>query len=53
MVRTFSDAEILDRIAVLLSAEEWPGASGLEDIHELVLLTGRHTDHLDVEWASH
>lgn len=52
--RTFSDAEILDRIAYLLSAPEWPGASGLEDIAELVALTGRDiSDNPNVEWVSH
>lgn len=52
--RTFSDAEILDRIAYLLSAPEWPGASGMEDIAELVMLTGRDiSDNPDVEWARH
>lgn len=52
--RTFSDAEILDRIAYLLSAPEWPGASGMEDIAELVVLTGRDiSDNPEVEWRSH
>ncbi len=52
--RVFSDTEILDRIAYLLSAPEWPGASGMEDIAELVALTGRDiSNNPDVEWASH
>jgi len=50
---TVSDAEVLDRIAWLLSAEEWPGACGLEDIAELVALTGRDLNQPDTEWPSH
>lgn len=48
-----TDAEVLDRLAYLLSAPEWPGASGMEDVAELVRSTGRHTDHHDAVWRSH
>ena len=49
----FSDAEILDRLAYLLSAEEWPGASGMEDVAELVALTGRDLNQPGAEWPRH
>lgn len=36
-----SDKDALDRINELLSAPEWPGASGMEDVCHIVRLTGR------------
>ena len=48
------DKAILDRMARLFSAPEWPGASGLEDLAELVARTGRVIeDDPDVEWGQH
>jgi hypothetical protein len=36
-----SDQDALDRINLLLSAPEWPGASGMEDVCDIVRATGR------------
>lgn len=52
-LRAAADAEVLDRLAYLLSAEEWPGASGMEDVAELVALTGRDIDQPGAEWPRH
>lgn len=30
------DASVVDRLNLLLSADEWPGASGMEDVCEIV-----------------
>lgn len=35
------DAEALDELNLLLSAPEWPGASGMEDVLGIVRRTGR------------
>lgn len=52
--RRASDEAVLDRIAQLLRAPEWPGASGMEDIAELVALTGRDlSDDPDMVWHRH
>jgi hypothetical protein len=37
----YTDAEALDELNLLLSAPEWPGASGMEDVCEIVRGTGR------------
>ena len=47
------DSLILDRIAELLRAEEWPGASGMEDIAELVREVRDLTPDPDVHWSRH
>jgi hypothetical protein len=39
--RQLTDAEALDILNELLSAPEWPGASGMEDVCEIVRATGR------------
>lgn len=50
-----TDGEVLDEMAAMLAVEEWPGASGMEDIAELVALTGRDTTtpRPGVEWRRH
>ena len=54
MTRKRTDKDILDEIAYLLSAAEWPGASGMEDIAELVAMTGRDiTTDVGAEWHRH
>ena len=48
-----AESDVLDELAHLLSAEEWPGASGMEDVAELV---GRVRDITTVpgrEWYRH
>lgn len=47
------DAATLDALNLLLSAPEWPGASGLEDIAELVRATGRRPIPNAPEWERH
>lgn len=51
--RVISDAEALDRLNELLSAPEWPGASGMEDVCEIVRLTGREEIPDAPEWGRH
>ncbi len=48
------DKAALDRLAYLLAAPEWPGASGMEDVAEIVQATGRDltTDETH-DWPSH
>lgn len=41
LVRRLTDKEALDRLNELLSSPEWPGASGMEDVCEIVRATGR------------
>lgn len=48
-----SDAEALDKLNLLLSASEWPGASGMEDVCEIVRATGRSEIPDAPEWARH
>ena len=48
-----TDAEALDRLNLLLSAEEWPGASGMEDVCEIVRATGRREIPNAPEWERH
>jgi hypothetical protein len=47
------DAAALDRLAWLLSAPEWPGASGMEDVAEIVAATGRDLDQEGASWSRH
>ena len=47
------DAAALDRLARLLSASEWPGASGLEDIADIVRTVRDITEDPSVEWGRH
>jgi hypothetical protein len=47
------DADALDRLNVLLSARTWPGASGLEDVCDIVRGTGREEIPNAPAWASH
>jgi hypothetical protein len=51
--RTLSDADALDRLNLLLSAPEWPGASGMEDVAEIVRATGRQEVPDAPEWERH
>jgi len=48
-----SDDQALNEINLLLSAAEWPGASGMEDVNEIVLRTGREEVANAPEWRSH
>jgi hypothetical protein len=48
-----SDKQVLDALAWLLSAPEWPGASGMEDVAELVGLTGRDLEQKGATWDRH
>jgi hypothetical protein len=48
-----TDAEALDQLARLLSAPEWPGASGMEDVAEIVASTGRRIDQPGAPWEAH
>jgi hypothetical protein len=51
--RQITDAEALDDLNLLLSAPEWPGASGMEDVCEIVRATGRDPIPNAPRWASH
>ena len=52
--RPMTDKDCLDALAHLLQAPEWPGASGMEDVAELVAATGRDlTEVPDREWERH
>lgn len=46
------DADALDAIAYLFSAEEWPGPGAIEDIAAIVRTTGRNFDD-NADWISH
>lgn len=48
-----SDQEALDVINLLLSAPEWPGASGIEDVCQIVRSTGRIEVPNAPEWERH
>jgi hypothetical protein len=48
-----SDETALDQLNLLLSADEWPGASGMEDVLEIVRRTGRVEIDNAPEWQSH
>jgi hypothetical protein len=52
-VKRLTDAEALDWINELLSASEWPGASGMEDVYEIVRATGRTEIPDAPSWPSH
>lgn len=47
------DSAVLDQLNLLLSAEEWPGASGMEDVAEIVRATGRTQIPDAPEWGRH
>lgn len=47
------DKEALDTLNLLLSAEEWPGASGMEDVLEIVRRTGRVEIENAPDWPRH
>lgn len=47
------DADALDELNLLLSAPEWPGASGMEDVAVIVRKTGRVEIENAPEWARH
>lgn len=47
------DKVILDRLAYLLSAPEWPGASGMEDVAELVARVRDINTNPDAVWHRH
>lgn len=48
-----SDKEALDKLNDLLSAKNWPGASGLEDVCAIVRSTGRTPNPGAPAWESH
>lgn len=48
-----SDKAALDKLNLLLSAPEWPGASGMEDVCQIVRSTGRGEIPNAPEWGSH
>ena len=48
-----SDKEALDELNLMLSAPEWPGASGMEDVCMIVRSTGRTEIPNAPEWPSH
>lgn len=49
-----TDQEALDQLALLLSSELWPGASGMEDVEFIVRSTGRDTNQPDAPlWPRH
>lgn len=48
-----TDAEALDALNLLLSAPEWPGASGMEDVCEIVRSTGRTEIEGAPAWGRH
>ncbi len=48
-----ADAEALDTLNLRLSAPEWPGASGMEDVCDIVRATGRSEIPNAPEWRSH
>ena len=48
-----TDTEIVDTIARLLSAEEWPGASAIEDVQAIVAEGRVIIDDPDVIWHAH
>lgn len=48
-----TDAQALDRLNLLLSAAEWPGASGMEDVAEIVRWTGRKEIANAPAWERH
>jgi hypothetical protein len=47
------DAAALDELNLMLSAPEWPGASGMEDVLEVVRRTGRVEIPDAPEWRGH
>jgi Synaptobrevin/VAMP-like protein len=51
--RDRSDSDALDQLAWLLSAPEWPGASGMEDVAEIVGATGRDLNQSGATWQRH
>jgi hypothetical protein len=51
--RQITDADALDRLNLLLSAPEWPGASGMEDVCEIVRATGRDEIADAPTWGRH
>lgn len=53
MARRLTDSEALDELNLLLSAPEWPGASGMEDVAEVVAATGRQQVPDAPEWPRH
>lgn len=50
---TLTDAEALDKLNLLVSAAEWPGASGMEDVCQIVRNTGRQEIPNAPEWYRH
>lgn len=50
---TRTDEEALDELNLMLSAPEWPGASGMEDVCEVVRSTGRTEVPNAPEWHRH
>jgi hypothetical protein len=47
------DSAALDRLNLLLSAPVWPGASGMEDVEQIVRATGRQPVPDAPEWERH
>jgi len=50
---TKTDEEALDELNLLLSAPEWPGASGMEDVCVIVRATGRREVPNAPHWERH
>ena len=48
-----TDAEALDELNLMLSASEWPGASGMEDVYAIVRRTGRTEVPNAPSWERH
>jgi len=51
--RAVKDAAALDELNLLLSAPEWPGASGMEDVLDIVRSTGRTEVPGAPSWSRH
>lgn len=48
-----ADSEALDKLNLLLSAKDWPGPSGLEDVCAIVRATGREAVKNAPAWEKH
>lgn len=51
--RQLTDTEALDELNLMLSAREWPGASGMEDVCVVVRRTGRTEVPDAPDWEGH
>ena len=53
LAATSDDKRALDELNLLLSAPEWPGASGMEDVCQIVRRTGRTEIEDAPPWERH